>query len=51
MGISDFDVAPSAGSRFGVVVLGVASAVAGVLAVIGWPLPVISSTHDRGQHA
>jgi len=49
--ISDFDVAPSAGSRFGVVVLGVASAVAGVLTVIGWPLPVISSTHGRGQHA
>ena len=51
VGISDFDVAPSAGSRFGVVVLGLASAVAGVLAVIGWPLPVISSTHGRGQHA
>jgi len=51
VGISDFDVAPSAGSRFGVVVLGVASAVAGVLAVIGWPLPVISSTRGRGQHA
>jgi len=51
VGISDFDVAPSAGSRFGVVVLGVASAVAGVLAIIGWPLPVISSTHGRGQHA
>ena len=49
--ISDFDVEPRTGSRFGVVVLGIASAIAGVLAIIGWPLPVISSTHGRGQHA
>lgn len=51
MRISDFDVEPGTGSRFGVVVLGIASAIAGVLAIIGWPLPVISSTHGRGQHA
>lgn len=49
--VSDFDVEPRIGSRFGVVVLGIASAIAGVLAIIGWPLPVISSTHGRGQHA
>lgn len=49
--ISDFDVEPRSGSRFGVVLLGIASAIAGVLAIIGWPLPVISSTHGRGRHA
>jgi len=49
--VSDFDVEPRTGSRFGAVVLGIASAIAGVLAIIGWPLPVISSTHGRGQHA
>ncbi|WP_336696737.1 hypothetical protein [Curtobacterium sp. USHLN213] len=51
MSISDFEVEPRTGSRFGVVVLGIASAIAGGLAIIGWPLPVISSTHGRGQHA
>lgn len=49
--ISDFDVAPRSGSRFGVVLLGIVSAIAGFLAIIGWPLPVISSTHGRGRHA
>jgi hypothetical protein len=49
--ISDFDVEPRSGSRVGVVLLGIASAIAGVLAIIGWPLPVISSTHGRGRHA
>ncbi|WP_139199381.1 hypothetical protein [Curtobacterium sp. MCBA15_013] len=51
MSISDFDVEPRSGSRFGVVLLSIASAIAGVLAIIGWPLPVISSTHGRGRHA
>lgn len=49
--LSDFDVEPVTGSRSGAVLLGIASAIAGVLAIIGWPLPVISSTHGRGQHA
>lgn len=51
MSISDFDVESGAVPRFWVVVLGAASAVTGVLAIIGWPLPVVSSTHGRGQHA
>ncbi|ROP66467.1 hypothetical protein [Curtobacterium sp. ZW137] len=52
MNIPDFDIEPVVGPRFWMVVLGVVSAVAGVLAVIGWPLPVISSRHGgSGQHA
>ncbi|KTR08834.1 hypothetical protein [Curtobacterium luteum] len=38
--IPDFDVEPAAGARFWAVLLGVLGAVVGVLAVIGWPLPV-----------
>ncbi|WP_439689906.1 hypothetical protein ACRQ4C_02105 [Curtobacterium sp. SP.BCp] len=40
MSIPDHDVEPAAGPRFWAVLLGVVGAVAGVLAVIGWPLPV-----------
>lgn len=40
MSIPDFDVEPAAGPRFWAVLLGVVGAVAGVLAVVGWPLPV-----------
>lgn len=53
MSISDLDVEaePRSGSRLGVVLLGIASAIAGVLAIIGRPLPVLSSTHGLGQQA
>ncbi|MFJ4220186.1 hypothetical protein [Curtobacterium luteum] len=42
MSIPDFDVEPVVGPRSWAVVLGVVGAVAGVLAVIGWPLPVVA---------
>ncbi|MBT2503458.1 hypothetical protein [Curtobacterium sp. ISL-83] len=52
MSISDFDVEPVVGPRVWMVLLGVVGAVAGLLAVIGWPLPIISSTHNSsGRHA
>lgn len=40
MSIPDHDVEPAAGPRFWAVFLGVLGAVVGLLAVVGWPLPV-----------
>lgn len=51
MNIPDFDVEPVVGPRFWAVVLGVVSAVTGVLAVIGWPIPVISGHSGSDRHA
>ncbi|WP_148071090.1 hypothetical protein [Curtobacterium sp. PhB115] len=51
MSIPDFDVEPVVGPRFWAVVLGVASAVTGVLAIIGWPMPVISGRYSSEPHA
>lgn len=48
--IPDFDVEPAVGPRFLPRVLGVVSAVTGALAVIGWPVPVVSR-HARSEHA
>jgi hypothetical protein len=49
--IADFDVEPVVGPRFWAVVLGIVSVVSGVLAVIGWPLPVIAGRGDPDRHA
>ncbi|MCJ1712687.1 hypothetical protein [Curtobacterium sp. VKM Ac-2922] len=52
MSIPDLDGEPVVRRRTVIVVLGVVSALAGLLAVVGWPLPVISSTHgSAGPHA
>ncbi|OII11485.1 hypothetical protein BIU97_06230 [Curtobacterium sp. MCBA15_009] len=47
VGIPDFDVEPAVGPRSWAVVLGVVSVLAGVLAVIGWPLPVVSGRYTQ----
>jgi len=49
--IADFDVEPVVGPRFWAVLLGIVSAVAGVLAIIGWPVPVISGRGSAERHA
>ncbi|MCS5495032.1 hypothetical protein [Curtobacterium flaccumfaciens] len=49
MSIPDFDVEPAVGPRFWPHVLGVVAAVTGVLAVIGWPLPIVSGRTERAH--
>jgi hypothetical protein len=49
--IPDFDVEPAVGPRFWMVLLGVGSAITGLLAVIGWPLPVVSGRGGPDRHA
>lgn len=49
--IPDFDVEPAVGPRFWMVVLGIVSAITGVLALIGWPLPIVASRGGSDQHA
>lgn len=40
--IPDFDVETAVGPRFWTVALGIVSAITGVLALIGWPLPIVA---------
>ncbi|MBF4606939.1 hypothetical protein [Curtobacterium sp. VKM Ac-1393] len=49
MTISDFDVEARTGSRSGVVVLGIASAIAGVLAVVAAAAAPCSSSSCRPE--
>ncbi|QSB22999.1 hypothetical protein [Curtobacterium sp. 24E2] len=51
MSIPDFDVEPAVGPRFWMVLLGVGSAITGLLAVIGWPLPLVSGRGGPDRHA
>jgi len=49
--IADFDVEPVISPRFWAVVLGIVGAVSGVLAIIGWPVPVVSGRGSAERHA
>lgn len=49
MTIESFDVEPAVGPRFWPTVLGIVAAVTGVLAMVGWPLPIVSGHVQRTQ--
>lgn len=51
MTITDFDVEPAVGPRFWARLLGIAGLVTGVLAIIGWPLPIVSGRGSSERHA
>ncbi|MGN6409551.1 MAG: hypothetical protein ACTHMH_14475 [Curtobacterium sp.] len=51
MSIPDFDVEPAVGPRFWMVVLGLVSVISGVLAVVGWPLPIVTGRGGDDQQA
>lgn len=49
--IPDFDVEPAVGPRFWMVGLGLVSAISGLLAVVGWPLPIVTGRGGDDQQA